>query len=70
MDTEKKLYKSANDKMLSGVLGGIAEYLKVDATVVRLIFALISIFTGVFPGILFYIICAIIMPEPPFKVEK
>ncbi|MBQ5995706.1 MAG: PspC domain-containing protein [Clostridia bacterium] len=66
---QKKLYKSANDKMLTGVLGGIAEYLKMDSTVVRLIFALITIITGVFPLALFYIICAIIMPEPPFTVE-
>ena len=66
---EKKLYKSANDKMLSGVMGGFAEYFKLDSTLVRLVYSLITIVTGIFPCILFYIICAIVMPEPPFSVE-
>lgn len=66
----KKLYKSTSDKMLCGVLGGIAEYLGIDSTVVRLIFALVSIFSAGFPGILFYIVCAVIMPDPPFTVEQ
>ena len=70
MDQNKKLYKSANDKVLAGVLGGIAEYLGIDSTVARLLFALIAIFTAVIPCVVFYIICAIIMPEPPFTVEQ
>lgn len=70
MDKTKKLYKSANDKVLSGVLGGIAEYLGIDSTIVRLIFALVAIFTAVIPCVVFYIICAVIMPDPPFTVEQ
>ena len=56
--------------MLSGVLGRIAEYLGIDSTIVRLIFALIAIFTAVIPCVVFYIICAVIMPDPPFTVEQ
>lgn len=67
---KKKLYKSANDKLLAGVLGGFAEYFEIDSTIVRLIYVLISLFSAGFPGLLFYIICAIIIPEPPFTVEQ
>ena len=37
----KKLYRSKTDKMISGVCGGLAQYFGVDATVVRLVFALL-----------------------------
>lgn len=59
----KKLYRSMEDKMLCGVCGGIAEYFNVDSTVVRLIWALFSVFTAVFGGIIAYIIACIIIPE-------
>lgn len=59
---EKKLFKS-NDKKFAGVLGGIASYLNIDPTVIRVIYALLTIFTGFFPGIVAYIIMAIIIPS-------
>ncbi len=65
----KKLYKSNKDKMLCGVLGGFAEYLGVDSTLVRLVFAVISLFSAGFPGLLIYIICALVIPEKPYDVE-
>lgn len=55
----KKLYKS-NNRMICGVCAGIAEYLGVDPTVVRLIWAALGL-TGT--GILLYIIAALVMPE-------
>ncbi len=67
---KKKLYKSNRDRMLAGVLGGFAEYIGVDSTLVRLIYALISLFSAGFPGLLFYIICALIIPDEPFDVEQ
>jgi phage shock protein C len=67
---KKKLYKSNRDRMLAGVLGGFAEYIGVDSTVVRLVYALLSLFSAGFPGILFYIICALIIPDEPFDVEQ
>lgn len=57
---EKKLKRSAN-KMLAGVCGGLAEYLGMDATIVRVIYALLVLFGGV--GILLYIILALLMPK-------
>ncbi len=67
---KKKLYKSSSDKMLAGVLGGFAEYIGVDSTLVRLVYVLISMFSAGFPGILFYIICALVIPDEPFNVEQ
>lgn len=58
---EKKLLKSATNRMLAGVCGGVAEYLGVDPTAVRLVWAIFTILGGA--GLLAYIIAAIIMPE-------
>ena len=59
----KRLYKSRSNRMVCGVCGGIAEYLKLDPTVIRLLFALFCFLGG--SGILVYIIAAIIIPEEP-----
>ena len=60
---EKKLYRIKNGKVLAGVCGGVAEYFKIDATVVRVLWALASILG--FAGVLAYIVCAFIIPEKP-----
>lgn len=59
----KKLYKSTNNKMLSGVCAGFADFIGFDPTIVRVIYALVSFFTGGFPGVIIYIMLAIIIPE-------
>ncbi len=56
----RKLYKSRN-RMLCGVCGGIAEYLNLDPTVIRLLWIIFSFVGGC--GILAYIIAAIVIPE-------
>lgn len=65
---EKKLTKSQN-KMLGGVCGGIAEYMGIDPTVVRVVYAALSLFSAGFPGIILYIILLIIMPNPAIGNE-
>lgn len=67
---KKKLYRSKTDKMLCGVLGGLAEYLDVDATLIRILYAALSVFSAGIPCIVLYIICAIVIPEAPFDVEQ
>ena len=64
---EKKLYKSSTDKKLAGVCGGIAEYFNIDSTLVRLGWVLFSLLGG--SGILAYIICALVIPNDPDKVQ-
>lgn len=65
----KKLYLSADDKKIFGVCGGIAEYFSTDSTVVRLAWVTVTIVSGVLPGILAYIISAIVMPKPPTETK-
>ncbi|MFO8192952.1 MAG: PspC domain-containing protein [Bacillota bacterium] len=45
----------------------MAEYFEIDVTLVRLIWALITIFSAFFPGFIAYIACAIIIPQAPKK---
>lgn len=61
----KKLFRSKNERMISGVCGGLAVYLNVDPTIVRLVWALVSIFSAAVPGVLLYAVCALIIPEEP-----
>ncbi len=65
--TNKKIYRSNSDKMLAGVCGGLAEYFEADATALRLLWALIVVFTGFFPGAIVYVIAAVIMPSKQGK---
>lgn len=58
---QKKLKRSQN-KMISGVCAGIAEYFEFDPTLVRIAYVLLSFFSAGFPGLLLYIILAIVMP--------
>lgn len=59
---EKKLTKS-NNKMIAGVCAGVAEYFNVDPTLVRVGYAALAVFSAGFPGLLLYIILALIMPN-------
>ncbi len=64
MDLNKKLYRSNKDRMLCGVCGGIGEYLNIDPTLIRLIWAVLAC-SG--PGIFVYFLAAIIIPQDPFQ---
>ena len=59
----KKLYKSRDNRMISGVCAGIAEYFNMDPTIIRLARVLFSLLGG--SGVLGYIIAAIVIPEYP-----
>lgn len=60
----KKLYRSRKDRVLAGVCGGIAEYLGIDSTVIRLITFLLIVPGGL--SIWVYIALAIIIPSEPY----
>jgi phage shock protein C len=59
----KRLYRSGKDRMLGGVCGGLAEYLNVDPTLVRLAWVLFTLAFG--SGLLAYIIAWLIIPRNP-----
>ena len=63
---EKKLYRSRTDKKICGVCGGLAKYINMDATIIRLLVVVACLFTGV--GLLAYIIGALVIPEEPENV--
>lgn len=65
---ERKLYRSRTDKKLFGVLGGLAKYLNIDATILRIIYVLLSLFVLGCP-IIIYLIAALIIPEEPENTE-
>lgn len=65
MATNKKLYRSKEDKVIFGVCGGLGEYFSIDPVIVRIIFVVLAVWGG--SGILAYIILAIVIPEVPFK---
>jgi phage shock protein PspC (stress-responsive transcriptional regulator) len=68
MTTEtKRLYRSRSDRMIAGVCAGMGKYLGLDATVVRLLFALLAIFTGVVPGLILYLVMMFIIPDEPLS---
>ena len=59
---EYKKLTLSNDKKIAGVCGGIAEYIEIDPTVVRLIYALLTVFTA-FSGIIIYLILMLVLPK-------
>ncbi len=59
----KRLYKSSKDRVLTGVLGGLGEYFNIDAVILRLLWLVIVIFTGLVPGLVVYVVAALIIPE-------
>jgi phage shock protein PspC (stress-responsive transcriptional regulator) len=61
----KRLYLSVTDKKLGGVCGGIAEYMDLDPTIVRLVTAVLGLITGVIPFLIGYIIGWIVIPRKP-----
>lgn len=65
---ERKLYRSKTDRKLLGVLGGFAKYFNVDATILRIIYVLLSLFVLGCP-IIIYLIVALVIPEEPENSE-
>ncbi len=61
---EKKLYRSHTKKILGGVCGGLAEFFNIDVTIIRLLWAAAIFLAGT--GLLFYILCWIIIPEESY----
>jgi phage shock protein PspC (stress-responsive transcriptional regulator) len=62
MASNRPLRRSRRDRWLAGVVGGLADYFGIDATLARIIYVLVSLFSAAFPGILIYIILWIVMP--------
>ncbi len=57
------LKRSRRNRMLGGVVGGLAEYLGMDPTLARILYVVLSIASVAFPGFLVYVICWLVIPE-------
>jgi phage shock protein C len=68
MSEQKRLYRSRDDRMIAGVCAGLAEYMDIDPTLVRLAMVLFTLVGG--SGILVYVIAWIIMPERPEELPN
>ncbi len=60
---EKRLTRSTTERMIAGVCGGLADYFKLDPSLVRIGVVLIGLFTGVVPMSFVYLIMWIVIPE-------
>lgn len=59
----KKLRRSTKDCMIAGVCGGLGEFFGLDASLLRILYILLSLFSAGFPGLLIYIIMVLVVPK-------
>jgi phage shock protein C len=58
----KPLRRSRKNKVIAGVCAGLADYFNIDMILVRLIWILVVLFSGIFPGVIAYLICWLVIP--------
>lgn len=63
VEMRKPVRRSRTNRMIAGVIGGLAEYWSIDATLARVIFVIVSIISAAFPGILVYALLWLVIPE-------
>lgn len=67
-DNVKRLYRSEDDRLIAGVAGGLGEFLDIDPTIIRLIFAFSILLGGT--GLLAYLVMWLVVPEEPTVLVK
>lgn len=63
MNADRVLRRSRHNRMIAGVVGGLADYFGLNPGLLRVIYVLVSICSAAFPGILVYIILWILVPQ-------
>ncbi|MCD6427291.1 MAG: PspC domain-containing protein [Caldisericaceae bacterium] len=66
---QKRLYRSRTDRSICGVCGGLAKYLKIDSALMRLLWVLLTIFTGFAAGVVAYFVLCAVIPEEPLEKQ-
>ena len=61
----ERLFRSVDDRVIAGVCGGLADRLALDPSLVRVLWAVVAILTGIFPLLVIYVIMAAVVPEDP-----
>ncbi len=62
-DFRRPIRRSRDDRMIAGVVGGLAEYLGMDSTLARVLFVVLSLISAAFPGAVVYLILWLVIPE-------
>jgi phage shock protein C len=62
-DMSRPLRRSTTNRQIAGVVGGLAEYARIDPTLLRVVYVVGSIVSAAFPGILVYILLWLLIPE-------
>jgi phage shock protein C len=62
-DVSRPLRRSRTNRRIAGVVGGLAEYFHIDATLLRVIYVVASIVSAAFPGMLVYLLLWLLIPE-------
>jgi phage shock protein C len=63
MNVRRPLRRSRSDRMVAGVVGGLAEYFGVDVTLARVVYVVVSALSAAFPGLLVYLVLWLVVPE-------
>ena len=63
MENTRLLRRTSQDKMLAGVMGGIAQHFGLDSNLLRVIYVVGSILSAAFPGILVYLVLWLVIPH-------
>ena len=63
--TPKKLMRVRSDRKIAGVCSGLAHYIELDVSLVRILWFFITLACGIFPGLVAYVLGWIIIPEEP-----
>ena len=64
----KKMVRPRANRTIAGVCAGMAQYLDLDVTLIRLVWALVTLVSGIFPGVVVYALAWVIVPEEPWAV--
>jgi len=61
----KKIYRSRENNVITGVIGGIGEYFNVDPVLLRLLWIFVTVFSAFVPGIAVYLAAVLVIPKRP-----
>jgi phage shock protein C len=62
-DLSRPLRRSRGNRMIAGVVAGLAAYFNLDVTLLRVVYVIVSILSAAFPGILVYLVFWFLVPE-------